>query len=136
MMFLVEEWIGIENLSSLPGFEEFDRDILEAILEEAGKFCSTELLPINRDGDEHGAVFKDGNVTTPPGFKEAYQKLIENGWTGIDADPDFGGQGLPKLVNFLIDEMLAATNLAFKLYAELSRGAYHLLASYASDEIR
>ena len=93
-------------------------------------------MPINRDGDEHGAVFADGNVTTPPGFKEAYQKLVENGWTGIDADPDYGGQGLPKLVNFLIDEMLAATNLAFKLYAELSRGAYHLLASYASEEIR
>jgi len=136
MLFLVDEWIGIENLSSLPGFEEFDKDLLEAILEEAGKFSSTELLPINRDGDEHGAVFADGNVTTPPGFKEAYQKLTENGWTGIDADPDYGGQGLPKLVNFLIDEMLAATNLAFKLYAELSRGAYHLLASYASEEIR
>jgi alkylation response protein AidB-like acyl-CoA dehydrogenase len=136
MMFLVDEWIGIENLSSLPSFDEFDRDILEAILEEAGKFCSTEVLPTNRDGDEHGAVFADGNVTTPPGFKETYQKLIENGWTGIDADPDFGGQGLPKLVNFLIDEMLAATNLAFKLYAELSRGAYHLLATYASEEIR
>jgi butyryl-CoA dehydrogenase len=136
MMFLVDEWTGIENISSLPGFGEFDRDILEAILEEAGKFCSTEVLPINRDGDEHGAVFADGNVTTPPGFKEAYQKLIENGWTGIDADPEFGGQGLPKLVNFLIDEMLAATNLAFKLYSELSHGAYHLLASHASGEIR
>jgi alkylation response protein AidB-like acyl-CoA dehydrogenase len=111
MMFLVDEWIGIENLSSLPSFDEFDRDILEAILEEAGKFCSTEVLPTNRDGDEHGAVFADGNVTTPPGFKETYQKLIENGWTGIDADPDFGD-------------------------AELSRGAYHLLATYASEEIR
>ena len=136
MMFLVDEWIGIENLSSLPGFEEFDRDILEAILEEAGKFCSTELLPTNRDGDEHGAVFTEGNVTTPPGFKEAYAKFIENGWTGIDADPAYGGQGLPKLASFLIDEMLAATNLSFKLYAELSRGAYHLLASYAPEEIR
>jgi alkylation response protein AidB-like acyl-CoA dehydrogenase len=136
MMFLVDEWIGIENLSALPGFGDFDRDILEAVLEEAGKFCSTEILPINRDGDEVGAVFEDGTVTTPPGFKDAYQKLIGNGWTGIDADPDFGGQGLPKLLNFLIDEMLAATNLAFKLYAELSRGAYHLLATHASAEIR
>jgi butyryl-CoA dehydrogenase len=135
MMFLVDEWIGIDNLHSLPGFEEFDKEILEAVLEEAGKFCSTEILPLNRDGDEHGAVFADGAVTTPPGFKEAYQKFIENGWTSIDADPDHGGQGLPKLVNFLIDEMLCATNLAFKLYSELSHGAYHLLAAYASDEI-
>ena len=136
MMFLVDEWIGIESLSSLPGFEEFDKDILEAVLEEAGKFCSTEVLPINRDGDEHGAVFVDGAVTTPPGFKEAYQKFIENGWTSIDAAPEHGGQGLPKLVCYLIDEMLAATNLAFKLYAELSHGAYHLLAACASEEIR
>ncbi len=136
MMFLVDEWIGIESLSSLPGFEDFDKDILEAVLEEAGKFCSTEILPINRDGDEHGAVFVDGAVMTPPGFKEAYQKFIENGWTSIDAEPEHGGQGLPKLVSYLIDEMLGATNLAFKLYAELSHGAYHLLAAYASEEIR
>ncbi len=136
MMFLVDEWLGIESLRSLPGYEEFDKEILEAVLEEAGKFCSTEVLPINRDGDEHGAVFADGAVTTPPGFKAAYQKFIENGWTSIDADPDHGGQGLPKLVSFLIDEMLGATNLAFKLYSELSHGAYHLLAACASEDIR
>ena len=136
MLFLVDEWIGIDKLSSLPGYEEFDKDILEAVLEEAGKFCSSEILPLNREGDEQGAVFSDGSVTTPPGFKDAYQKFIENGWTSIDADPDHGGQGLPKLVSFLIDEMLGATNLAFKLYSELSHGTYHLLAAYASEEIR
>ena len=134
MMFLVEEWIGVEKLNRLAGYEDFDRDTLEAILEEAGKFCSTEVLPINRDGDEHGAVFEDGNVTTPPGFKEVYKKFIENGWTGIDADRVYGGQGLPKLLVFLIDEMLSATNLSFKLYAELTRGAYHLLVSHVPDE--
>lgn len=136
MLFLVDEWIGIDKLSSLPGYEEFDKDIFEAVLEEAGKFCSSEVLPLNREGDEHGAVLADGNVTTPPGFKAAYQKFIENGWTSIDAEPAHGGQGLPKLVSFLIDEMLGATNLAFKLYSELSHGAYHLLAAYASEEIR
>jgi butyryl-CoA dehydrogenase len=135
MLFLVDEWIGIDKLSSLPGYEDFDRDILEAVLEEAGKFCSSEILPLNRDGDEHGAVFEDGEVSTPPGFKAAYQTFIENGWTSIDADPQHGGQGLPKLVNFLIDEMLCATNLAFKLYSELSHGAYHLMAAYASEDI-
>lgn len=135
-MFLVDEWIGVDKLNRLPGFEDFDRDTLEAILEEAGKFCVTEILPTNRDGDEHGAVLADGNVTTPPGFKEAYRNFVDNGWTGIDADPDYGGQGLPKLLVFLIDEMLAATNLAFKLYPELTRGAYHLLVSHATKEIR
>ena len=136
MLFLVDEWLGIENISSLPGHEEFDRDLLEAVLEEAGKFCATEVLPLNRDGDEYGAVFADGAVTTPPGFKAAYRKFIENGWTSIDAEPDHGGQGLPRLVSFLIDEMLSATNLAFKLYSELSHGAYHLLAACAAEDIR
>jgi butyryl-CoA dehydrogenase len=120
----------------LPGYEEIDVDLLEAVLEEAGKFCSTELLTINRAGDEHGAVLKDGMVQTPPGFKEAYTQFIDNGWTSIDANPGHGGQGLPKVLQNLIDEMLSATNLSFKLYSELSHGAYHLLDSMATDDIR
>ena len=136
MLFLVNEWIGLDKLTSLPGFDEFDADLLEAILEEAGKFSSTELLTINREGDEHAAIFEDGAVRTPPGFKEAYTLFIENGWTGIDANPEHGGQGLPKLLQNLIDEMVGATNVSFKLYTELSRGAYHLVDDAASDEIR
>ena len=136
MLFLVNEWIGIEKLTSLPGFEEVDADLIEAILEEAGKFASTELLTINREGDEHGAVFDNGNVITPPGFKEAYTQFVESGWTTIDANPDHSGQGLPKLLQGLIDEMLGATNVAFKLYTELSRGAYHCLDHAAPDHIR
>jgi len=136
MLFLVNEWLGIDRITSLPGYEEVDTDLIEAVLEEAGKFASSELLAINREGDEHGAVFENGNVTTPPGFKEAYTQFIEAGWTGIDADPDHGGQGLPKLLQTLIDEMLGATNVAFKLYTELSRGAYHCLAHAASEDIK
>ncbi len=123
MLFLLTEWLGLDRVTSLPGYEDVDADLIEAILEEAGKFCSTELLTINRDGDEHGAAFDGGDVTAPPGFKEAYAKYIENGWTGIDANPDHGGQGLPKVLQSFIDEMLGATNLSFKLYSELSRGA-------------
>ena len=136
MLFLVNEWLGLDRLTSLPGYEDFDADLLEAILEEAGKFASTELLAINREGDEHGAIFEDGAVRTPPGFKEAYTQFIENGWTGIDAKPEHGGQGLPKLLQNLIDEMVGATNVSFKLYTELSRGAYHLMDHAASDELR
>lgn len=136
MLFLLNECFGVEQLRALPGNEEFDADLLEAVLEEAGRFCSTELLTINQNGDEHCAVYADGAVTTPPGFKEAYAKFVENGWTGIDSNPEHGGQGLPKTLHVMIDEMLGATNLAFKLYVELSRGAYHLLDSVASDEIR
>ncbi|MDH4124826.1 MAG: acyl-CoA dehydrogenase N-terminal domain-containing protein, partial [Gammaproteobacteria bacterium] len=136
MLFLLKECFGLDTLRALPGNEELDADLLEAVLEEAGKFCSTELLAINQGGDQHGAVHADGKVTTPPGFKEAYAKFIGNGWTGIDANPEHGGQGLPKMLHVLIDEMLGATNLAFKLYAELSRGAYHLLENTACAEIR
>ena len=136
MMFLADEWIGLDNLRTLPGYGEVESEIFEAILEEAGKFCATELLPINRDGDEHGATLADGKVTTPPGFKQAYDRFTEGGWTGIDADPDHGGQGLPKLLQYFVDEMTGACNLSFKLYPELSHGAYHLLASHAPPEIR
>jgi alkylation response protein AidB-like acyl-CoA dehydrogenase len=135
MLFLLNEWIGIDRLNTLPGFEEVDSDLVEAVLEEAGKFAVTELLAINREGDEHGAVYNDGEVETPPGFKEAYKSFIEAGWTSIDANPDHGGQGLPKLLQGMIDEMLGATNVAFKLYTELSRGAYHCMAHAASDDI-
>ena len=136
MLFLLTEWIGLDRVTALPGYDEVDADLIEAVLEAAGKFCSTELLAINRDGDEHGAVFENGNVTTPPGFKEAYTRYIENGWTGIDSNPDHGGQGLPKLLQYFIDEMLSSANLSFKLYSELSHGVYHVLESTASDDIR
>jgi alkylation response protein AidB-like acyl-CoA dehydrogenase len=136
MTFLLNECFGLDQITALPGNEEVDADLLEAILEEAGKFSSSELLAINQTGDEHGAVHENGEVSTPPGFKEAYTQFTENGWTGIDSNPEHGGLGLPKTLHILIDEMLGATNLAFKLYSELSRGAYHLLDNTASEEIR
>jgi butyryl-CoA dehydrogenase len=136
MMFLIADWIGMEKLNALPDFADLEREDIEFILEEAGRFASTELLPINRQGDEVGARFEDGKVTTPPGFKEAYDQFTENGWTGIDAEPEHGGQGLPKLLQFQIDEMLAACNTSFKLYCELTHGAYHLLAASAPPEIQ
>ena len=91
MMFLIKEWIGMERINALPDYEDLGHDDLEFILSEAGKFCTNELLPLNREGDEHGARFEDGRVTTPPGFKQAYRQFIENGWTGIDAEPAHGG---------------------------------------------
>jgi alkylation response protein AidB-like acyl-CoA dehydrogenase len=136
MMFLLDEWIGIDRIAALPGYEHVDRETCEFILEEAGKFCAREVLPLNRVGDEHGAVFENGCVTTPPGFKDVYRAFCENGWAGLDADPEHGGQGLPRLMQFLVDEMLGSCNMAFKLYAELTHGAYHLMAAEASAEIR
>jgi butyryl-CoA dehydrogenase len=135
MVFLIDEWIGLDRITSLPGYEDLDRDTLESILEEAGRFCSSELLTINQQGDEHGATCIDGVVKTPPGFREAYRKFAENGWNGVDADPEHGGMGLPKLVHFQVDEMASSCNLSFNLYPGLSHGAYHLLESSASQEI-
>ena len=136
MMFLIDEFVGLDNITSLPGYEDLDRESIEFILEEAGRFCSNELLPINRQGDEEGALHQNGEVVSPPGFKAAYDKFAEGGWTGLDASPEYGGQGLPKLLQYLVDEMLGATNLAFKLYSELSHGAAFLLASFAPPHIR
>ena len=108
-MFLVDKFIGLERINALPGYEDLDRESFEFILEEAGRFSTHELLTINRDGDERGALHENGDVSTPPGFKAAYEKLVEGGWTGLDADPELGGQGLPKLLQYFIDEMFGAT---------------------------
>ncbi len=136
MMFLVEEWLGMDRITALPGHDDVDADVFRFVLEEAAKFCSLELLPLNRVGDEHGAVLADGEVRTPPGFVEAYRKFVANGWAGLDADPEHGGQGLPRLLQFLVDEMLGSCNMAFKLYVELTHGAYHLMAAEAAPDLQ
>jgi alkylation response protein AidB-like acyl-CoA dehydrogenase len=136
MFFLYNEVLNGKYLQSLPGFEEVDAETVEAILEEAGKFCTQELLPINRNGDEEGCHWDDGKVTTPKGFKEAYKLYTESGWGSVAMDPEYGGQGLPKTLHLMIDEMLCATNISFSLYPGLTNGAYSALMSYASDEIK
>ena len=123
---MLKDWIGIKNINQLDGHEDIEIEDISFILSEAGKFCASELLPINSVGDKVGARLIDGKVVTPPGFKEAYKLYIEAGWTGIDANTEHGGSGLPKLVQFYFDEMLSACNLSFKLYSELSHGAYQL----------
>ena len=115
MLFLLNEWIGLDKLTSLPGYEEVDADLIEAILEEAGKFCSTELLEINRDGDEHGAIHEGDSVHTPPGFKEAYAELVAGAWGGLAADPAYGGQGLPHVIANAFEEYMISANMAFTM---------------------
>ena len=136
IIFLIKEWIGIKNINHLVGYEDLSIEDIEFILSEAGKFCNSQLLPLNSIGDEIGVTLKDGKVMTPPGFKDAYKLYIESGWTGIDANVEHGGSGLPKLVQFYFDEMLSACNLAFKLYSELSHGAYQLLLNSATKEVK
>ena len=136
LRFVYNELFNPAELQHLSGFEEVTPDLVEAILEEAGKFCENVLLPINRSGDEIGVRFDNGQVITPPGLKEAYQAYSENGWGALTADPEYGGQGLPKTLGIMIEEMMCGANVSFGLYPGLTVGAYNALVSHGADELK
>jgi alkylation response protein AidB-like acyl-CoA dehydrogenase len=133
MRFVVNELAGMERLRALPGCEEVP-DLMDPVLEEAAKLCEQLLLPLNRSGDEEGCTLENGVVRTPSGFPEAYRAFCEGGWTALGADPAFGGQGLPKSVGVLVEEMICSTNLSFGMYPGLSHGAYAAIAKHGSAE--
>ncbi len=133
--FVLNEVFDYQNtVASLPGYEEATPELIEAVLEEGAKFCENELLPLNQPGDEEGCLFENGVVRTPKGFKEAYKAFAEGGWTGLACDPAYGGQGLPKTLQFIFEELICSTNLSFGMYPGLSHGAYNALAFHGSDE--
>ena len=106
MRFVLFELMGGDDLATLPGYEDFTRDLIDPVLEEAAKVCEEVLHPLNRSGDEEGCHFDNGAVRTPKGFIEAYQTFRDGGWTSIGCDPAYGGQGMPKSVNTLVEEMI------------------------------
>jgi alkylation response protein AidB-like acyl-CoA dehydrogenase len=133
--FVLNELLDYEGtVAGLPGYEEATPDLVEAVLEEGAKFCENELLPLNRPGDEEGCIFENGVVRTPAGFKEAYKAFAEGGWTGLSCDPAYGGQGLPKTLQFIFEELICSTNLSFGMYPGLSHGAYNALVLHGSEE--
>ena len=136
MMFLFEKLRDNKNYNELEKYKEVSSELVKDILEEAAKINQNLILPLAKIGDENPAVLENGVVRTPPGYKEAYQKYIEDGWTSLSCDPKYGGQGIPKTVSAFFDEMLSSASLSFKLYSELSIGAYNCINHHASDEIK
>jgi len=134
MRFVMQELAGLDQVVSLPGCEEASPDVVDAILEEAARFAGEVLSPLNRVGDTDGAKWKDTVVTTSPGFKEAYRQFVDNGWNGLGCDPEFGGQGLPRLLSTAVSEMWKASNHAFSLCPMLTQGAIEALMIAGTDE--
>ena len=133
MMFLFEKLRNNKNYNEIKKYEEVTPELVKNILEEAAKINQNIILPLAKAGDENPTVLENGVVITPPGYKEAYKKFIEDGWTSLSCDPKYGGQGMPKTVSAFFDEMLSSASLSFKLYSELSIGAYNCISHHASD---
>ncbi len=135
MRFVLHELFDVPGqLSSLSGFEEAGADVMDAVLEECAKLCQEVLHPINQSGDEEGCVFKDGAVTMPKGFKEAYKKYADGGWCGLTASPEYGGQGLPEALDYLVAEMVGSANLSLGLYPGLTQGTITALTALGTDD--
>ncbi|MBI1397641.1 MAG: acyl-CoA dehydrogenase [Betaproteobacteria bacterium] len=134
MQFVLKELVDLEAIGRLPGCEELGADLVDAVLEEAGKFATGVLDPLNVPGDRTGAKWSDGTVTSVPGFRQAYGQFVEAGWAAVGGDPDFGGQGLPHVLSQQLSEMWNSACMSFCLCPMLTSGAMLAIKRHGSDE--
>jgi len=136
MMFLFDKLRNNKNYNEIEKYKEISSELVKDILEEAAKINQNIILPLAKSGDENPTILENGVVRTPPGYKEAYTKFIEDGWTSLSCDPKYGGQGMPRTVSAFFDEMISSASLSFKLYSELTLGAYNCINHHGSDVIK
>ncbi|WFE88811.1 acyl-CoA dehydrogenase [Roseibium porphyridii] len=134
--FTLKRVCGLEDLQDNPHHAELGDDLVDAILNEAGRFASEEIAPLNSVADKHGTPLVDGNVSTPPGWREAYHAWIEGGWNGLTAAPEHGGQGLPQMLSAAAMEMWNSGSMAFAIGPTLTIGAVEAMEKHASDELK
>src|SRR5690349_5816848 len=133
MLFVIDRLAGFDDIANLPGYETATRDMVEAVLAQAGRFSSEVLAPLNKSGDEQGSQLVAGEVVVPDGYSAAYQRYVECGWPALKQDVDLGGQGLPNLVDAAVLEMANSANMSFSLLPMLIEGAVEALKSHASE---
>lgn len=136
ILFVLNDVVGIADLNKLKGYEDVTPDLVQSILEECSKLCANEIAPLNLSGDQEGCHFENGMVRTPKGFKEAYKLFIDAGWQALSGDKEFGGQGMPKSIDFTVSEMLCSANLSFSMYPMLTHGAYEALKNHGTDDLK
>jgi alkylation response protein AidB-like acyl-CoA dehydrogenase len=135
--FVLDHIVGLDRHANLPGFSNLSADVVDAVLEEGGKFAAEVLFPLNQIGDQVGCVRNaDGSVTTPPGFKEAYAQFVEAGWTTLHGPEEYGGQGLPAVISTAFGEYVLSANQSFELYNGLTNGAISALLAKGSDALK
>lgn len=135
--FVLDHVVGLPAYADLPGFQNATPDVVDAVLDEGGKFVAEVLFPLNHSGDQEGCTrHDDGSVTTPKGFKEAYDAFVESGWGTLSAPEEFGGQAMPHVVSTAFQEFMISSNMAFAMYPGLTHGAIAALLVKGSDEQR
>ena len=132
LQFVLHDLLKVSE-QDIPGFEDLDRDFTGAVIEEAGKVASEVLAPLNMVGDVEGCVLENGVVRTPKGFKDAFKVMKDGGWTAMDCDPEYGGQGLPYVMHTAAQELMVSANMAFQMYQGLTHGALSAILAHGSD---